>query len=178
MQKRPEIVQTAEKVAAGEADAPAPREALTGLLEAHKKLRNRYLYLLHEGHPEPVHTLDGADSLEELSERWRDEADTLRAHGAASLADLCEKHAGELEQAAEAQQWDTVTLEEAESIGGYSYSHLQHLVSEGTIPNAGRPGTPRIRRADVPVKPGHSAATSEPDLTSRKGWLAKAVETA
>lgn len=48
-----------------------------------------------------------------------------------------------------------VTLREAAEIGGYSYSRLQELVGE-RIENVGEPGAPRIRRSDVPVKPGAS----------------------
>lgn len=50
---------------------------------------------------------------------------------------------------------DVVTLDEAARIGGYSRDHLERLVREGTIENRGRKHAPRIRRADVPTKPGH-----------------------
>jgi hypothetical protein len=40
------------------------------------------------------------------------------------------------------------------ALGGYSYSHLQALVAEDKIPNIGTKGAPRIRRCDVPMKPG------------------------
>lgn len=58
---------------------------------------------------------------------------------------------------------DVITLEEASRVGGYSVDHLQRLVALGTIPQAGRKGAPRIRRSDVPSKPGHDA----PVLPSR-----------
>lgn len=95
------------------------------------------------------------DPLSELAAGWREDADRFREYGADRLATACEKHADELEAAAGATRLDAVTLEEAAEIGGYSYSHLQHLVAEGTIENVGEPGAPRIRRCDVPVKPGH-----------------------
>lgn len=53
---------------------------------------------------------------------------------------------------------DTVTLTEASRIGGYSVDHLQRLVRGGTLANQGRKFSPRIRRADVPIKPGREAA--------------------
>jgi len=59
-------------------------------------------------------------------------------------------------------QEDTVTLAEAALLGGYSVDHLQRIVAAGTIENAGRKGAPRIRRTDVPVKPGHHAALLTP----------------
>ncbi len=35
--------------------------------------------------------------------------------------------------------------------------HLGRLVRDGTIPNAGEPYAPRIRRCDLPRKPGFDA---------------------
>lgn len=101
------------------------------------------------------------DPLAELAANWRDDAERFRDYGANRLARTCEKHADELEAASAARQLDAVTLEEAAEIGGYSYSHLQHLVADDTIPNVGSKGSPRIRRRDVPVKPGHGRASDD-----------------
>lgn len=109
------------------------------------------------------------DALAELAQRWREEAETLRCYGAERLATAAERHADELEAAAGAARIEAVTLEEAAQIGGYSYSHLQHLVAEDTIPNVGEKGDPRIRRSDVPVKPGHGRRREKP--ASTKGEL-------
>lgn len=95
------------------------------------------------------------DPLAELLAGWREDAERLRAYGADGLATACEKHADELEAAEAARRLDAVRLERAVEIGGYSYSHLQHLVADGTIENVGSKGAPRIRRSDVPIKPGH-----------------------
>ncbi|MDZ7779943.1 MAG: hypothetical protein U5R14_08420 [Gemmatimonadota bacterium] len=54
-----------------------------------------------------------------------------------------------------------VTLEEAAQLGGYSYSHLQHLVARGDIDNVGTKHAPRIRVVDVPRKPGCRAGEEE-----------------
>lgn len=94
------------------------------------------------------------DVLIELAETWREDAKILHSYGAERLALTCEKHADELEAAAAARRIEALTLEEASEIGGYSYSHLQHLVADGKIPNVGEKGDPRIRRCDVPRKPG------------------------
>jgi hypothetical protein len=51
--------------------------------------------------------------------------------------------------------FEVVSLREASLIGGYSIDRLQHLVASSQIVNVGRKGRPRIRRADVPVKPGY-----------------------
>lgn len=161
-------------------DNTAARDALADLLAAYRRLQGHYNYVCAEGHPEPwppPPPLDEADPVEALPGRWRDEAELLRECGADGQADTLERCAGELETGIAAQRLDAVTLEEASAIGGYSYSHLQHLVADGDIPNVGRPGAPRIRRCDVPRKPGHGSERPGPS-SSRREWLAGAVETA
>lgn len=141
------------------------RSVVSKLFRAYWRLEQGYLYLINEGKPDPEFAGPVSDNpLGELATRWRGEARSLRRYGAESLADAAEHHADELDSAAAAQELHTVTLEEAEAIGGYSYSHLQRLVSDGTIPNAGSAGRPRILRRDVPVKPGHNARNP------REGW--------
>ena len=61
---------------------------------------------------------------------------------------------------------DTLTLREASLLGGYSVDHLQRLVSQGTLRNVGRKGAPRIRRDDVPTKPGHGSVPLQPAASS------------
>ena len=109
------------------------------------------------------------DALAALAVRWRDEAETFRAYGASTLASACDKHAEELEAAMDAAHLEALTLDEAAELGGYSYSHLQHLVADGEIRNVGSKGSPRIRRCDVPRKPGHGqdGATSKAELMDR-----------
>lgn len=94
-------------------------------------------------------------TIRNLADRWEREADRLRARGLEREAQMEESFAEELRDTLTLVETDTVTLQEAAALGGYSYSHLQHLVSEGEIENVGEKGAPRIRRADVPVKPGH-----------------------
>jgi hypothetical protein len=154
MTKDPEILERADCFTR-ETENEEAGEVVTGLLSAYRKLEQRYLYLWHRGHPDPDPQDAPASSPEGLAAHWRQEAKALRAHGADALAKICEKHATELEATRTWDPLDTVTLEEASEIGGYSYSQLQHLVSEGKIPNAGRKGAPRIYVRDVPQKPGY-----------------------
>jgi hypothetical protein len=77
------------------------------------------------------------------------------------------------------QSEDLVTLGEASRLGGYSVDHLQRLVRQGTIENVGRKHAPRLRRQDVPTKPGRSVAalpsTSPSDqLSARRRIVADA----
>lgn len=98
------------------------------------------------------------DPLAELAARWRERADEREREGAlVPAARLYRRIAEELEAAMASQRLQAVSLEEAANMGGYSYSHLQHLVADGEIPNVGEEGAPRIRRCDVPRKPGHGA---------------------
>ena len=94
------------------------------------------------------------NTLRALTATWRKEALTFRRYGEERLAVTCEIHADEVEAAAAAMRIEAVSLEEAGEIGGYSYSHLQCLVARGEIENIGHKGSPRIRRCDIPMKPG------------------------
>ena len=60
--------------------------------------------------------------------------------------------AAELEAALRQRDETTLTLTDAASESGYSADHLGRLVREGKIPNAGRPGAPRIARRLLPLK--------------------------
>ncbi|HEU4700537.1 MAG TPA: helix-turn-helix domain-containing protein [Gemmatimonadales bacterium] len=51
---------------------------------------------------------------------------------------------------------ETLSITQAADISGYDAGHLRKLVQSGKIPNAGRKGKPKIRRRDLPTKPGHS----------------------
>ena len=89
-----------------------------------------------------------------LASIWRERASLFREHADESVALTYERCAEELEDYLRERVLETVTLEEAAEVGGYSYSRLQHLVAEGKIENVGEKGSPRIRRFDVPTKPG------------------------
>jgi len=96
-------------------------------------------------------------ALEDLIRRWHEEAALLRRYGDDRGANVCVLHADELDHAARAIQDEVLTLEKAAVESGYSRSRLRHLVAEGSIPNAGRKGSPRIRRGDMPRKPRERA---------------------
>lgn len=46
----------------------------------------------------------------------------------------------------------TYTLTEAAMMTGYSRDHLGRKVTNGEIPNRGRPGAPRVRLSECPTK--------------------------
>ena len=91
-----------------------------------------------------------------LSSQWRSRASDLERYSP-SAAQAFRDAADELENALQSGE-GCVSLKEASTLGGYSTDSLQRMVAAGRIQNFGRKGKPRVRRADVPVKPGHTAA--------------------
>ena len=98
----------------------------------------------------------------ELIDRWRSRAEVFRRHGVAEAPATLEACADELEEYVREIANQKLSLEEASEESGYSHDHLSRLIRDGTVPNAGEPGSPRIRRGDLPRKPGH---TTEPAST-------------
>ena len=93
--------------------------------------------------------------LETLVVTWREEAELLRRRGQEPLARMAESFAGDLERELRAWLTEELTLAEAAQETGYSYDHLQHMVGDA-IPNVGADGSPRVRRCDLPRKPGRN----------------------
>src|SRR2546427_10392777 len=97
-------------------------------------------------HPAPS-TVDRL--LSRLTTRWRSEAEILHRRGADEQAAVLESCVSEVEEGARLFSLEGLTLEQAATDSGYSYSALQKMVSDGTIPNVGKKGAPRLRRADL-----------------------------
>jgi len=93
--------------------------------------------------------------LAALAARWREkDAPFLREHGDEQGAIICSLHAVQLEEALHEHESELLSIAEASEESGYSQSHLFHCIEDGTLPNAGRRGAPRIRRADLPKRLG------------------------
>lgn len=107
-----------------------------------------------------------SDPIEALAARWRSDAETLRRYGQDGIADATEEHARELLAAWTEWETEALTLREASEESGYSYSRLQHLVSEGALANVGGEGAPRVRRCDLPRHPSGEAAEQSSPLAS------------
>ena len=90
-----------------------------------------------------------------LPAHWRQRATELEKYAPAA-AQAFREAADQLDDAL-AAPIDSVSINEAASLGGFSVDRIRKLVASGRIENVGRKGKPRIRRADVPVKPGHAA---------------------
>jgi hypothetical protein len=89
-----------------------------------------------------------------LLSQWRSRASDLERYAPAA-AQAFREAADQLAEALSGAE-ETVTLKEAAMLGGYSVDALQRMVAHGRIQNYGRKGKPRIRRAEVPLKPGHT----------------------
>jgi hypothetical protein len=107
-------------------------------------------------------------NLTGLLDRWRKEASDLRTHYFNEQASaLTSRHVAELQQALEELSDVVLNLAQASRESGYSQDHLGRLLRDGTIPNAGRTNVPRIRRGDLPIKPGSSREPLHPVQNAR-----------
>jgi hypothetical protein len=96
--------------------------------------------------------------LSQLSAQWRERAHDLRKWAAAeSAAAALETAASELDAVLSAQGAQLLSLRDAAELSGYSDDHLGRLIRTGKIPNAGRTHAPKIRRADLPLRPSRIA---------------------
>ncbi len=84
--------------------------------------------------------------------------------GLSQPAAQMEAMAAELE--ARISEWleEPLTLDQAVRETGYSYNHIQACVAEGRLPNAGRPGEPRVCRRHLPAKGGRGDTPSIADI--------------
>ena len=98
--------------------------------------------------------MTGRSSVETLPDTWRRQAKTLRRYGGETPAVALESCAAELEATLRERDETTLSLTDAARESGYSTDHLGRLVRDGRIPNAGRPGAPRIARRHLPRKTG------------------------
>ncbi len=96
-----------------------------------------------------------------ITTRWRSEAEILHRRGADEQAAVLESCVSDLEEEARLFSLEEITLEQAAGESGYSYSALQKMVSDGTIQNVGKKGTPRVLRGDLPKKPGSGKELSK-----------------
>jgi hypothetical protein len=96
----------------------------------------------------------------EIIQRWRErQTEWLRLRVQVDGAALAGEVVADLEKIAEGDGGEELTLTAASTLSGYSTDHLSRLIRDGSLPNAGRKGVPRIRRADLPMRPKRCIAT-------------------
>lgn len=89
---------------------------------------------------------------EALGTSWRNRATELRRYGAEQQALTLEIAADELDRALRAVKEEVLTLRAAAETSGYSERRIREMIADGTIPQAGRRGAPRVRRGDLPTR--------------------------
>jgi hypothetical protein len=102
-----------------------------------------------------------------LCARWRETAQTLKRYGSTEAASALVECASELEAALREEELEALTLAEAVSESGMSYSSLQKRLASGELLNVGEKGSPRIRRVDLPRKGGSGEAGIVDTLVKR-----------
>lgn len=96
---------------------------------------------------------------EEFVRRWEGRLQAFEQFGAqVDGSRLCREVLAEFADVVAHRNDEALNLRKAARESGYSVDHLGRLLSEGQLPNAGRPNAPRIRRGDLPRKPGHGVA--------------------
>jgi len=117
---------------------------------------------------------------EEFRVKWRTEREHLsRRHALVDGTALCDEVLEDFRQVVDALEDSTLNLREAALESGYSADYLGGLVRQGTIPNAGRPNAPRVRRRDLPKKATCLPSVDPLPTLGRptKGQIARAVVT-
>lgn len=109
------------------------------------------------------------ENIGEAIARWRErQEEWLRFHVQVDGAALAGEVISDLESVAATNDNDSLSLTQAALESGYSAGHLGREVKAGRIPNAGRENAPRIRRRDLPRKPGFLPSGSTDSMISRK----------
>ena len=89
-----------------------------------------------------------------LLEQWRADAQALRRRNCLTQAEMLEQLIQEAAEYEMVESERTVTVAHAAQMGGYSESQIRRMLRQGTIPNSGRVGAPRIAVKDIPYKAG------------------------
>ncbi len=109
----------------------------------------------------------------DLAERWRQEADAYeRDRARVDAATLLRRVANDLDAEWHAWRSEELTLPQAALESQYTPDSLGRLVTRGTIPNAGQKHAPRIRRVDLPKKPGYNGSS---EVVSSKQQIARSI---
>jgi len=115
--------------------------------------------------------------IKRLMERWRSHGEMFQRFGEEGISTAFSTCADELEAAVAVWGDELFTLEQAERESGYSADSLGRLIREGRIPNGGQTGSPRIRRRDLPRKPGRRNGRCRTDgLDSMEQIVASVVD--
>lgn len=101
----------------------------------------------------------------------RDDFHGLDAHVEAEA--FIDRLLGELEVAAQESAGELLKLSGAARVSGYTPDHLRALIRAGKLADYGRPHAPRVRRDELPLKPGRhkSRLTTADPVTNLKAQI-------
>lgn len=96
---------------------------------------------------------------DEIVARWTSRLEEWRRFNVqVDGATLAAEVLADLQQVAANEGDVALTLSAAADLSGYTTDHLSRLIRDGTIRNAGRKGSPRILRKDLPIRPSRVAS--------------------
>ena len=119
-------------------------------------------------------------SFTEFLAKWRAERERLSRYGQrVDPVPLLDDILRDAAAALASDQDECVTLTQAAAASGYSADHLARLIRSGRLPNAGVKHAPRLRRGDLPHKPGRLPSERPPPhlLGADPRQVARAVVT-
>lgn len=108
-------------------------------------------------------------SPSDLPALWRTRAREFRRYGQDAPATMLEGVADELDESLRAYMVEALSLRQAADESGYTPEGLSQLIRRGRIANVNPGGHPKVRRCDLPRKPGPSTprlVDGSPDLAS------------
>lgn len=122
---------------------------------------------------------DAQDPIVSALDTVQEAVDQLRQFGAEEAAGGAQEALDRVAEEIRDGLDDKLTIQQAADATGYSADSLRRHVREGTIPNAGEKHAPRIRRRDLPRRPGHRVSrivATEEGLPSRRRMARSVVE--
>ena len=99
-------------------------------------------------------------ALDRLMTRWEAQATTLETYGATTVAQAIRQCRADLAEARAEDGDALLSLNEAARLSGYAPDSLGRMIRDGRLPNHGRKNAPRVRLADLPLRPGYSPVAS------------------
>jgi hypothetical protein len=99
--------------------------------------------------------VNGPELLDRLRARA---AEFRRLDAQVDGAKLIDEILVHLETVVNGDEMETLTIAQAAKQSGYSEDHIGRLIRNGTIPNVGKTGAPRVLAADLPRKPARRVA--------------------
>lgn len=114
----------------------------------------------------------------EILEHWRlrrDEFKKLQA--SVDGARICDEVLADLEAIVKGGLDDLLSITQAARESGYSARQLSREIRAGRLRNFGRAGAPKLRRGDLPRKPGHLSPSPQAAIVGTATQIARSVVT-